>query len=240
MPRLPKILADIGEKRLGIPCTVTDTVYLHATLKRVRFQGDLTRKSFVPGQVTEFRVSPNDFRHYTPTLYDPEKGICDILFYLHDKGPGSRWASALEVGHRVNMLRPGGRMQLAADNRYHFFFGDETALGLFRYLKEAVHGNGQEYLGILELNEEATCWPDKLDLSVDIVPKSIHEQPASEAVAYLNGLHGLLWKTWMHAAFYLAGRAASIQVFRKALLARGVSSKRISTYAYWSDGKRGL
>lgn len=238
MPRLPKLLADIGEKRLGIPCRVTDTVYLHATLKRVRFQGDL--KSFVPGQVAEFRVSANDFRHYTPTYFNGEKGICDILFYLHNKGPGSRWASALEAGQEVKMLRAGGEMTLAPDNRYHFFFGDETSLGLFRCLKEAVHRQGQEYLGILELNEEATCWPEKLDLSVDTVVKSTHQGPAHEAIAYLNDLHGLLWKTWMKASFYLAGRAASVQAFREALLARGVCSDRIGTYAYWSDGKKGL
>lgn len=239
-PRLPKILEDMAESRLGTSCTVTDVVYLHASLKRVRFKGDLGTETFVPGQEVKFRVCEDEFRHYTPTFFDLEKGVFDVLFYLQGDGPGSVWASALQAGDTARMLRTAGRMRLAPDNRYHFFFGDETSLGLFRCLKEAVHQKGHEYLGILELAEGSFNWPEKLDVSVDLVSRSADQRPAQEAIAYLNDLHGLLWQTWMKASFYLAGRAASIEAFRQALLARGVSSGMISTHAYWSDGKKGV
>lgn len=238
-PRLPKILEHMAESRLGISCTVTEVVYFHANLKRVRFRGDLGMETFVPGQEVKFRVSEDEFRHYTPTFFDLETGVFDVLFYLQGDGPGAHWASALKAGDTARMLRTAGKMRLVAHNRYHFFFGDETSLGLFRCLKEAVHQKGHEYLGILELAEGSFGWPEKLDVSVDLVPRSGDELPAQEAIDYLNDLHGLLWKTWKKASFYLAGRAASIEAFREALLSRGVSNDQISTHAYWSDGKKG-
>lgn len=241
MPRLPRILADLGEKGFGQPCSVRETTYIDKALKKVRFEADLQKAAFMPGQVTEFRVGPNDFRHYTFAHFDPRLGIYDIFFYLHDEGPGSKWASALEAGQTVKMLGVGGKMKLASDSRRHFFFGDETALGLFHCLKNAIETNGQEYLGILELDEDSKRWPEMIGLSVDTVSKATHpDKPADEAVSYLNDLNGTLWKTWVNASFYLAGRAASIQAFRKALLARGVRSANISTYPYWSEGKIGL
>ncbi|MEL7162659.1 MAG: oxidoreductase, partial [Bacteroidota bacterium] len=92
MPRLPKWLANSVETILPgqfHPVVATEVEYLTDKLKRVRFEGDLTGTSFVPGQVIEFRVTDNDFRHYTPTYYDRGAGVCEVLFYLHGKGPGS-------------------------------------------------------------------------------------------------------------------------------------------------------
>lgn len=239
MPRLPKLLADWGEK-MGVPCSVTATEFLDRDLKRVRFEGNFRKIAFIPGQVTEFRVSANDFRHYTPSFFDADNGICDVLFYLHGKGPGSEWASNLCVGKTTRLLGFGGRMKLSAVNKYHFFFGDETSIGLFHCLKAAIHQNGDEYLGLLELNEEAALWPQKVDLWVDTVLRSPDHEPAAQAIAYLNDLDARVWNTWKNAVFYLAGRAASIQTFRKELLVKGVYSNQIRALPYWADGKRGL
>ena len=63
---------------------VTQVKELHPQLRRVRFEGDLSKADFVPGQVIEFRVSLTEFRHYTPSFYDQENVIFDVFFFLHD------------------------------------------------------------------------------------------------------------------------------------------------------------
>ncbi|MEM6265765.1 MAG: oxidoreductase, partial [Bacteroidota bacterium] len=99
MPSLPKWLANTTEKLLKDqfhPVEVTGAALIAPELKRVTFSGNLSKTQFQPGQVIEFRINETDFRHYTPSVFDIEKGICEVLFYLHGKGPGSSWAANLK------------------------------------------------------------------------------------------------------------------------------------------------
>ena len=86
MPKLPKWVANGVEKvfsHLMHPVAVTHTQYLDDQLKLVRFEGDLSKTKFTPGNVIEFRVNDTDFRHYTPSLFNKSAGVCEVIFYLH-------------------------------------------------------------------------------------------------------------------------------------------------------------
>ncbi len=224
------------------PVTVTETVYLHPKLKKIRFEGDLSRARFTAGNIVQFRVSDKDYRHYTPLLFDADSGICEILFYLHGKGPGSRWADALQAGDTLRLRGPGGHLQHQLHNKYHFFFGDETSLGLFHCLKQSIEEHQQEYLCLLELENGYSTWPSLSGVNADVVGRSA-SAPASEAIRWINlflDMDNVFWHTWQQAAFYLAGNAQSIQAFRKALRAKGVTTRQIHTQPYWTEGKKGL
>ncbi len=221
------------------PVRVASTQYLAPQLKLVRLVGDLQRTTFEPGQVIEFRINERDFRHYTPMRYDVRKGICELLFYLHRKGPGSAWAEALQPGDEVRLMGPGGRLKFKPGTGFHFFFGDETGLALFSQLQSVVHARDEEYLCLMELDDPHFSWPGLVDLEAEKVKKS-QDAPAQEAIEWLDDLPPFLWNTWQDAHFYLCGRAASIKNFRQGLLRRGVSGKQISSQPYWADQKRGL
>ncbi|MNU87645.1 NADPH-dependent ferric-chelate reductase [compost metagenome] len=235
MPSVPKWLADTMEKvaqKSFHPVTVTHIHKYHPKLKLVRFEGDIQVKEFKAGNVIEFRVSDREYRHYTPSLYDPVKQICEVIFYLHDKGPGSEWAEKLQIGDQLKLMGPGGKMSYQPEWKNHLVFGDETSLGLMLSMEQAVLKNGQHFTGIAELEKQHLDWVDSFGSSNIKAVESSIEYPAIR----LTGFEADLYET----CFYLTGRAKSIQEFRKELLAKGVNSKQIKTYPYWAEGKKGL
>ncbi|MEM9673173.1 MAG: siderophore-interacting protein [Bacteroidota bacterium] len=242
MPSLPKWIANGTEvlfRSMMHPVEVSQIEYLDDELKRVRFAGDLRSTSYAPGQVIEFRVNDTEFRHYTPAYYDQEEGICDVLFFLHDYGPGSQWADTLKSGDTTKLMGPGGKMRFQSEHQHHFIFGDESSLGLCTMLKSEVNEQQREYLCLLELDEAHQHWPELVNLQADVVTKS-DQHPAREAVRWIQEMQGRLWDTWQQAVFYLTGRAQSIQAVRRRLIERGVGAKKIITFPYWADGKKGL
>lgn len=130
-----------------------------------------------------------------------------------------------------------GRSLYRADSKYHFFFGDETSLGLFSCLTHEIHANSQEYFGVLELREACTELPEQAGLMLDVVPRS--DIPAAHAIHYVETLHERVWHVWHTATFYLMGNAHSIKAFRKALLDRGVDAKNIIVRSYLAEGSEG-
>ncbi|MEL6639553.1 MAG: siderophore-interacting protein [Bacteroidota bacterium] len=242
MPTVPKWMANGMEKifsGLMSDVLVTQTDYPAPRLKRIRFVGDLGDRPFHPGQVIEFRVGDRDFRHYTPAHYDATAGICEVLFYLHGRGPGSAWAEALRVGDRVKLMGPGGKMKYRDELAQHFVFGDETTLGLLQLFQSHAQQCGQHLEGLLELNARYQAWPVELGLGAMVVGKST-VPAAREAVDQIQ--------KWLNAephrksetAFYLCGRAQSIQQIQRVLRFCGIDRRRITSHPYWADGKKGL
>ncbi len=141
-----------------------------------------------------------------------------------------KWLNELSNHHK---RRPGkgeqntgrvGQLKYDPDNNYHFFFGDETALDTFRSLKDQVNTAGQNYLCLLELEGVYAGNSEPADICADVVARYFN-QPAKEAVAYLADLPPY----WQSATFYLMGRASSLQVFHRALLAMHVNDWQIKT-----------
>lgn len=241
MPQIPKWIGDAVETVFSskIPLvTITETSYIHQQLKKIRFEGNFDQLSFRTGQPVAIRVDDRNYRNYTPSFFDKTRGICEILFHLHGNGPGSTMAAALNEGDTLRMSTPRGKYLYQPQSNYHFFFGDETTLGLFKSLKDMINQEEQNYIGVLELCEPMMDVPDKLGLMVDCVPKT--GRHAEQAIKYLNELDDVLWNLWKNGSFYLMGNASSIQNFRKALILKGVGSSQIITQPYWAEGKIGL
>lgn len=243
MPKLPKWVANGVEKmfsHLMHPVTVTHTQLLDNHLKLVRFEGDLSKTKFKPGNVIEFRVNETDFRHYTPSLFDKIAGVCEVIFYLHNLGVGSQWATNLQVGNEVKLMGPGGKVNFQFDQSFHFCLGDESSLGLALNLQQAAQAQQHAMMCLLELDQQHQHWGQMLDLQAQVVSKSEH-QPAYNAIQFLNKIEAQTWQDqWRRAFFYLTGRAKSIQNFRKALKQKGVLPNQIVTQPYWADHKKGL
>lgn len=241
MPRIPKWIGDAMESVLAskyLHVTVLETEYLTPQLKRVRFEGDLAHTDFQTGYVVSLRVNDADYRHYTLLRFNKQEGDFEIFFHLHGSGPGSGFAERLKNGDQLKMVIPRGKKMFREDSSWHFFSGDETALGLFTDIKEAAGKQGGLCTGILELDARIPV-PDSLRLAPYITDKNNPDKTA-EMLACLQDIKEDMGDQWPNMTCYLAGNAASIQRVRKALLEQGISSRNILTQAYWATGKTGL
>ena len=241
MARVPKWVADAmesvfsGQVRKVI---VSDIIYLNPYIKKITFEGTFPNVKFRFGQAIVIRVDERNFRNYTPSYWNSKDGVFQVIFHLHGNGPGSNYISGLQLNDMVTICLPRGLGLYKEEHKYHFFFGDETSIGLFESLRHTIEENGQEYIGILELNKHTLVCKDNIKSGLEIVPASIDK--AQNAISFLEELPDRVWKLWKNGAFYLMGNGRSIQNFRNALKEKGVNIRNIKTQPYWVEGKVGL
>lgn len=242
MPQIPKWLADTM-LTVASPwlrhAVVSHTAMISHDLKLITFKGDFDHENFLPGKIVQFRVDETNFRHYTLSSFNRQQGLCSVLFYLNGQGPGSQWAANLQTGQEVRFRAGQGRLRYDEEATHHFFFGDETSIGLFTWYKMTALACSHEYFGVLELHPPHEEALQSMKLMVDNVPATL-DAPADNAIEWMEDMHPDCWNNWKDATFYLAGRALSISRFRKYLLQKGVTARQIRTDAYWADGKCGL
>lgn len=244
MPRVPQWMADAMEKFFSgsyHASRVTEIEYLAPELKYIRFEGDFSgvKTDFVAGNVIEIRVNATEFRHYTPSYFNREQGVCDILFYLHDKGPGSRWAEKLRVGDPVKLLGPGRKMSFVKYASAHVVIGDETAIGLMQSINNASKMKARPCFCFIDIQQKHNSWLEWINLedcSYRTVNMRALEDSFRQYVEWIDNNDILP----SYIAFYLSGNTATIQLFRKELIRKGYSNKQIQTYPYWAEGKIGL
>lgn len=244
MPRLNRWMADAMERLFSNqfhPVEVVKIEQLDAKLKKVCFEGDLSGCRFEPGDVIEFRVSEQEFRHYTPARFDAAKGLCDVLFYTHGLGIGSAWVEQLGEGDRVKLMGPGSgkvaykaKAASAGAPSSHLIFGDESSLGTAYSLYQAIHANGHRTHILMELDDGHHHWPALLGLEAELLGKAedVADEAATSALGAIKELSA--------SRCYLTGRARSIQRLKSRLKALQVPRQNILSMPYWADGKSGL
>ncbi len=241
MPRVPKWVADAMESVFSAQVrkvVVSEITCLNPHLRKVTFKGSFPNIQFKLGQAIAVRVNETNFRNYTPSYWNSEKGVFEVIFHLHGNGPGSNYISDLRINDLVTIALPRGFDIYREEHKYHFFFGDETTIGLFESLQQLVEENGQEYIGILELNKDTLDFMIKTNSGLEVVPSSIDK--AQNAISLLEKLPERVWELWKSGAFYLMGNGRSVQRFRNALKEKGVNIRNIKTQPYWVEGKFGL
>ncbi|HWK68414.1 MAG TPA: siderophore-interacting protein [Rhizobiaceae bacterium] len=105
-------------------------------------------------------------RKYTIRRIDPDSGLVDIDFVLHeDAGPGSDWARSAQIGDVIGMAGPGGRGARQAD--WMLLVGDETALPAIARILEGLAPD-TEGVALIEVESEADemllARPQKLEV----------------------------------------------------------------------------
>lgn len=242
MVQVKKWLSHTAEAMLSpwiYSVTVTDTQMLSNELKLVHFTGDFHNTGFKAGQDVLIKTTEGQLRHYTMASFSEQLGTCSIVFHLHGNGPGSRWATQLQIGDTIKFAAVKRRNGYDEDVTHHFFFGDETSVGCFEWFKNIALQNDHEYFGILEMKEENEQALTRLKMLIETV-EPMQQAPAANAIQWMKNMHPNCWNNWKKATFYLVGRAASIQAMQKYLRDCGIPSSKIRCSAYWADGKTGL
>lgn len=242
MPYVPKWIADTMESVLPskyFDAHIIGSEYINPEILKIKFAANLHKIDFYPGQALVIRVGTNDFRHYTISSFNPEAGIFEIIFHIHGNAPGSNLAAQLKVGDKLKMAVPGGHKMYASEKEFHFFFGDETSLSFVLILIEEIQKNGRSYQGVLEMREQNSQVPDKLNIALKTM-LSTPDTPGMQSINYLNELKKTPGFSFKEYIFYLTGNVMSVQMFRKELKKLGISSQNIKFQGYWLEGKKGL
>ncbi len=241
MPKLPSWFANTMEKIISnkiYAVDVVETEMLSGNLKCVTFKGDFLNADFVPGNEVLIRINSNEYRHYTLADFDMETETCKIIFFLNRKGIGSSWAVNIQKGDSLKLIADAAKIKYDFDSNQHFFFGDETSLGLYEWFGEITQKSNHEYFGVLEMKAENDAALNNIKLLIDTVPSELIA-PAENAIEWMENMHPKCWEMWKDASFYLTGRGKSVQRFKKYLKEKGVSYKQIQTTCYWENGRTG-
>jgi NADPH-dependent ferric siderophore reductase len=170
-------------------------------------------------------------RRYSIRRLDQARAEVEIQIVLHGDGPGSRWASRLAVGERVEGIGPRGKITLDPEASWHLFLGDEAYLPASSAMAEALPRDRRAIMVMAK-------GPDVAELSPDCAaeldgPTWVERTgPAETAAALLDALEGRdLSAAGGHA--YLGGEAHTVAALRAGLIARGLAESAVSAKAYW-------
>jgi NADPH-dependent ferric siderophore reductase len=246
MPALPAFLAAATERR-GHRVVVERVERLSKWFVRLHLAGDgLRGHRWEPCQVTSFRVTPTEFRHYTPDGFDSDVGTMSILFYRHGADPdgtlppGEAWLEQITEGSSVIAIPPAATRAFRAHragtgSMSYLVFGDSTTVGLWdsliRWLPPAAN-----VTGAVEVLPSDVALVKELLPGIDVLTSEV---PGEALVGWLDQADLAGARRPDHV--YLSGHGQTIQRLRHTLRTRdGVPRRAIHTQPYWATGKRGL
>lgn len=243
MARTPRLLADYVDRQAHA-ATVARNEVLSPGLRRLVLRSpDFEGATIEPCDVTAFRVSRTEFRHYTPALLDGDE--LSIVVQRHDHPgptPGHDLVEGWVEGDDVRVCRWSSARAFtwaASGDRPVVLLGDATVISLAQCMSERAAREGdRDLLVVLEVPEgdvEATrsLVPDATVLPAVEVPGAVLDawiRTNAEALRLLQD-----------PAVYLAGHGQSIQ--RQRTLLRDVvrlDRRAVRTQPFWADGKVGL
>jgi NADPH-dependent ferric siderophore reductase len=176
-------------------------------------------------------------RTYTPRRWDPATGTLDVEFVLHGVGPASEWAEQAEVGDRIAIAGPGGRLSLDLENdagRY-VVAGDESAIPAIATLLEAIPaGAGADVYVEVAGPEDELALPAGADTTVTWLPRRAPDAWGVE----LDDAVGKAELT-DETMVWVACEAAAVRRIRRRLLSeRNHPAAQVVTRGYWRLGEQ--
>jgi NADPH-dependent ferric siderophore reductase len=232
---MPKWIGDWLESAAGPRLRVLETVYITPAIKKIRFQGNISKMNFLVGGASVIRVGETEYRNYTVSYHHIEKGILEILFHIHGKGVGSRYMDTLKTGDELYVSSPRGRKEYDPKVKQYFIFGDETSLGLACSYLAVLKQNQHQFQFCFELDEENKNAPRLLGLENCTV---YQKNGSFSNEKWTSDLPVLKTHDWQTANFILTGNVKSVQTFRKVL--KTAATGKIFAHGYWLEGKQGL
>jgi NADPH-dependent ferric siderophore reductase len=232
---IPKWMSDLFEGSLRPNMKVLNVAPLTPHIKKIHFQGDISKMSFQIGYASVLRVSETEFRNYTVAHHDMSQGILDIIFHIHGNGVGSQLIDALEAGDELYIGPSRGIKQYNPSIKQQLIFGDETSLGLACSFQSVLKKNDHQFQFYFELDEENKETPQLLGLeNCTVFPKN----GSFRNEKWISNLPVFQTLEWHSASFALTGNVKSVQAFRNVL--KNKTKGKISSQGYWLEGKKGL
>ena len=232
---IPKWVSSLFGSTMKPNVKVVETSYISSQVKRIRFQGDLSKWNFRIGYASVVRVSETAFRNYTIAHHNTENGVFNIIIHIHGHGVGSQYMDALKPNDELFVSPPRGKTLYDKSAKQQFFFGDETSLGVAVALLPLLKKHGHSFQFYFELDESNKRAPELLKLeNYTVFPKN----NAFRNEKWITALPLFRSDEWDKAGFALVGNVKSVQTFRKVL--KNKTQGNIRSQGYWLEGKKGL
>ncbi len=229
---MPKWIGDLFAGSLRPNVKILKTSYISSQIKRIRFQGNISKMNLQIGYANVIRVSETEYRNYTVASHDTIAGTLDIVFHIHGNGVGSRYIDALKTGDELFISDPRGKKLYDAGSKQQIIFGDETSLGTACSLLPILKQNQQQFHFYFELAEENKHTPQLLGLeNCTVFPKN-------DVFTNEKNIDDLRTSHWRAANFILTGNVKSMQTLRRVL--KSSTTGKILSQGYWLEGKKGL
>lgn len=226
MFQISKRLTNSTDHRLLQDAVVINSEMIAGEFKLVSFKSDITATPLTSGQELLVYTGEHYIMGHILSAVGKIQQLCCALFYGNDQVIDQDLIPALMPGDHFQFSVKQQRLAYNAQATHHFFFGDETSIGLFNAYKETALQSNHEYFGVLELNPDNDHVLSMLKLLVDSVPP-MKEQPAQNAIQWMEDMHPHCWTAWQNATFYLAGRAELTRPFFEYLQQKNVSPRQI-------------
>lgn len=167
-------------------------------------------------------------RDYTPLRFDAAGNTLLMDFAVHGAGPATEWAQAAPIGQWLGLAGPRGSLLLPADLRWHWLFGDETAMpAIERRLAELPVGVHAVVRVQAADHADRRDWHSAADLDLQWVDSLVD---AAQALEIPRG-PGFIWA---------AGESRAMVELRRQLLGRpGIDPRCARIAAYWKQGVAG-
>jgi NADPH-dependent ferric siderophore reductase len=240
MGRTLAVLADRVDAQ-SIPAVVVahDEVSAHLT-RLVLSSPEFASATTTPCDVTAFRVSRKEFRHYTPAVLNQEARELTIIVHRHGSGPGAELIAGWSLGAEVKVCRWSSTRGFHWDDSTApvVLLGDATVISLAMAFAHRAAIESRPALIVLEVDAS------DVEATRLLVPGAIVVAAADAPGACLD--------TWLgrnpdqiagldSPVVYLAGHGQSIQRQRAILReTHGIDRRRIRTQPYWATGRTGL
>lgn len=232
---IPKWVSNLFGSTMQPNVKVLEIACISPQIKKIRFQGNISKWNFEIGYASVIRVSETEFRNYTVANYNRAEGTFEIIFHIHGNGVGSRYIDHLKIGDEVFISPPRGKKLYNKNGKQQCFFGDETSLGVASSLLPLLKGNNQRFQFYFELDETNKNVPQLLGLeNYTVFPKNNSFQNEN----FLANLPLFQTNEWATANYMLVGNVKSVQAFRKTL--RNLTRGTTHSQGYWLEGKKGL
>ncbi|WP_153798442.1 FAD-binding oxidoreductase [Foetidibacter luteolus] len=233
--KIPKWVGDLFEGTLRPNARVLEISNISSRIKKIRFEGNISKMNFQIGYANVLRVSETEYRNYTAAYHDKEKGIIDIIFHIHTNGVGSTYFDSLKTGDETYIGPSRGKKIYDPSIKNQFFFGDETSIGVACALLPLLRSNNQQFQFYFELDRENKNVPELLGFeNFTVFPKD----GSFRIEKWIIDLPIFTTKDWNNANFALAGNVKSVQTFRKVL--KNKTQGNVYSQGYWLEGKKGL
>lgn len=200
-------------------------------LHRITLQGpQLRERLWSPGDKLQLKLGRGMLtRTYTPMSWDSEAGRTSFVAHTLAPGPGSDWVRQAAPGQPLAVFGPRASLALAElDPAQSLLVGDETALSLAAAWRPAA------VLLEATVPTAVNMAAQALQLPVQVIGRAPGDDHWPDLAAAARAAIGPA----THVV--LAGRAATVQHLLRQLKLRGIAGSRISTKAYWANGKTGL
>lgn len=230
---VPKWLGSLFESSMRPNAKILETFYISPQIKKIRFQGDISKWNCQIGYASVVRVSETEFRNYTIAYHDKKRGIFDIVFHIHGNAVGSKFIDMLK--DEAFISPPRGKKFYEATAKQQFIFGDEASLGLAFSFLPVLKQNQHQFQFYFELDETNKNVPELLGLeNYTVFPKN----SSFRNEKWINDLPVFQTTDFQTTNFVLTGNVKSVQTFRKILKDRKAGT--IYSQGYWLEGKKGL